>query len=191
MLHLCSTNLRLSLKQVLTRVFEYKNLREYNVLIDYLTDSRMSELGYFGLQSFIDAGGGYVGLHCAANLTLTTDGRLDEPIPEMVELIGGYFVDHSESSRFEVSLTDSTHPVLHGVTDFTIFDEPYLVRCNEGQVLAQINHLQIPDTPVLWTRKIGKGRICYCSIGHTDEAFRIQEFQRILVNSVYWAGQLA
>ena len=42
-----------------------------------------------------------------------------------------------------------------------------------------------PTEPVAWTHKFGKSRVFYTSLGHVDD-FRSDDFNRLLVNAVFW-----
>ncbi len=48
-----------------------ESLDDYDVLIDYMTDSELTTEQIDGLVSFVRNGGAYVGVHCAADLTST------------------------------------------------------------------------------------------------------------------------
>ncbi|WP_459191123.1 ThuA domain-containing protein [Halosimplex sp. J119] len=169
------------------------DLGEYDILVDYVTDSRPVEANVEALRSFVRDGGGYLPLHCASDLTnyVDEDGEFqsrDEPLPELRQLIGGHFLDHPEQSTFAVEIVDSDHPVTDSVSDFEVFDEPYQVDYDRDlTVLARMDHPDLDDAyPVLWVREVGEGRVCYSSLGHSDEALRNESHCRVLRNAVEW-----
>ena len=145
------------------------------------------------LQSAIDAGGGYVGVHCAADLTTISveNGAIlerPEPHSELRELIGGHCLRHADEGQFTVRI-EADHPVTAGVDDFTAVDAPYRVEHDDDeQVLTRLDHPELDSHPVVWTRSYGDGRVCYCSIGHTAQAFSTPAFGTILRNAVRWVG---
>lgn len=166
---------------------------EYDVLVDYLTDSTLTDEQLEALLAHVGSGGGYVGVHCASDLTSTApedpedviDHR-EEPFPELRELLGGHFLTHPDQSEFEVNVVGD-HPVVAGVSDFSVFDEPYQVEVDDDvTVLARMDHPDLEDYPVVWTNE-SEGRVAYISLGHTDEAFETDEFGRLLRNAVAWA----
>lgn len=166
----------------------------YDVVLDYLTDSALSDEQREGLLAFVREGNGYVGVHCAADLTSTASDDPDDvldtrekPLPELRELLGGHFLDHPEQSEFGVRIVDD-HPIAAGVGDFTVFDEPYQVECDGVAVLARMDHPDLEEYPVAWTKRYGKGRVYYLSLGHTEEAFETDGFRSLLVNGVEWAA---
>ena len=181
---------------VSTDCSELEDPSAYDVVADYVTDSRLADAQLSGLASFVADGGGYLPIHCAADLTSHLDeaGEFvarDEPVPELLELIGGYFLDHPEQSTFGVRVVDADHPVVDGVSDFEVFDEPYQVAVEEERirVLAWMDHPDLDEAyPVVWVREHGAGRVCYSSLGHTDAALEHEQHRRLLSNAVAWVA---
>ncbi|MDS0295473.1 ThuA domain-containing protein [Halogeometricum luteum] len=167
------------------------DLSGYDLVVDYLTDSELTDDQLAGLLDFVRDGGGYLGLHCAADLTSVHAGggelaHRDEPFPELRELVGGHFLTHPEQSEFGVDVV-AEHPVVDGVTDFEVFDEPYQVTADDDvTVLARMDHPDLDDYPVVWVRPYGDGRVCYASLGHTEEAFENEAYRRLLRNAIGW-----
>lgn len=166
----------------------------YATVVDYLTDSTLTAEQVNGLQSFVADGGGYVPLHCGGDLTSrhVGEGAIDsraEPLPELRDLVGGYFLDHPEQSTFDVVVeADVDHPVTDGVTTFSVYDEPYQVAYDDVRVLARMDHPDLDAYPVVWVHRYGDGRVCYLSLGHTDEAFATEGFRTLLWNAVAWTA---
>jgi type 1 glutamine amidotransferase len=166
---------------------------EYDVLVDYLTDSTLTDEQLDALLAHVAEGGGYVGVHCASDLTSTAPDDPDEvidhreePFPELRELVGGHFLTHPEQSEYGVDIVDD-HPVVAGVEDFSVFDEPYQVEADDDvRVLARMDHPDLEAYPVVWTNE-SEGRVAYISVGHTDETFETDAFRRLLTNAVAWA----
>ncbi len=44
------------------------------------------------------------------------------------------------------------------------------------------------DHPISWTNVVGKGRIFYTAIGHTDETFTDQYAMPHILGGIKWAG---
>jgi type 1 glutamine amidotransferase len=167
---------------------------DYDVLVDYLTDSTLTDAQLSALLDHVERGGGYLGVHCATDLTSRAPGpdsdevivHEDEPLPELRDLVGGHFLGHPERSEFGVAVT-ADHPITDGVADFSVFDEPYRLDVDDGvTVLARMDHPDLDDYPVVWTND-SRGRVAYVSLGHTDEAFEHEAVRRLLRNAVDWA----
>lgn len=165
------------------------DLAGYDVLVDYTTDSTLTDDQQDGLLSFVEGGGGYAGVHCASDLTTAEGEGREEPVPALRELIGGHFVTHPEQAAFDVNVVYSHHPVSAGIEDFHVWDEPYVVDYDEDvQVLARMDHPENGDMPVAWVKPYGDGRVFYCSLGHHRPAHTNAGVQSLLVNGVRWAA---
>lgn len=161
----------------------------YDVVLDYRTDSTMTDAARDGLRSFVATGGGYVGVHCASDLTTTVDGTRDDPDPELRELIGGHFTGHPEQTTFGVAVVDTHHPVTAGLSRFEVFDEPYGISLgNDARVLARLDHPTQGDTPAVWVKPYEEGRVFYCSLGHDVPALTARPVRRLLSRGVAWAA---
>jgi len=42
--------------------------------------------------------------------------------------------------------------------------------------------------PVTWTRRYGKGRVFYCSLGHVNADFDVPEAQEMVRRGLLWAA---
>lgn len=164
-------------------VLQRESVSEFDVVIDYLTRSAFTAEQREGLFEFVRNGGGYVGVHCAADVS----SFVEEPDEELAALVGGAFLDHPEQSEFSVRVLNHDHPITTGLDDFTVFDEPYNVRWNDDvDVLARMDHQELGGVPVVWTRTEKDGRVCYCSLGHTDSAFEHPSFQQLITRAIHW-----
>jgi len=174
---------------------DLRDLGEYDVLVDYLTDSTLTDAQHDGLFSFVRSGGGYVGVHCASDLTTTagTDGGIegrDEPFPALRELIGGHFRTHPDQQDVDVEIVDRDHPITEGIEDFTVYDEPYQVEVDDDvHLLAHMDmDGALAGMPVAWTKPYGEGRVFYFSLGHTEEAFSHPAVRALLSRGARWAS---
>lgn len=173
---------------------DLKNLSDYDVIIDYLTDSSLTDSQRDGLLSFVDNGGGYIGIHCAADLNSTEPAdpneRIDsrqEPFPELRELIGGHFVEHPNQTTFGVQIVNHYHPVTASMGSFQVWDEPYILEVDEDvTVLARMDHPVHADMPVVWTKSYGEGAVFYCSLGHDEHALTNSSVGTLIRNGVRW-----
>jgi type 1 glutamine amidotransferase len=165
------------------------DLDEYDVLVDYTTDSTLTDEQLDGILSFVETGGGYAGVHCASDLTATVDGHRDEPVPELRDLIGGHFVTHPSQAAFDVNVVYSHHPVSADLDDFQVWDEPYVLDYDDDvTVLARMDHPENGDMPVSWLKEYGDGRVFYCSLGHDYPAHVNDGTRELLHNGVRWAA---
>jgi type 1 glutamine amidotransferase len=123
-------------------------------------------------------------------------------------LIGGQFVAHppgwpdnpvpeDDFIDYTVNITKPSDPIVAGLKDFSLHSEQYYMLVDpSNEVLATTTfsgeHLPwIEGTvmPVVWKRSWGKGRVFYCSIGHTLEDLKIPEVTEIVRRGMRWAGR--
>jgi len=133
------------------------------------------------LVEFVKGGKGLAGIHAS------TDAYYDKD--EYGNLIGGRFSGH-KSGKEEIAVVneDPSNPVNapFGGKGFDFADEIYRFK-NPAQnnskqsfdrgtthVLLSVdvskhnNEPQGTDMPVAWIRKVGEGRVFYCSLGHNE-----------------------
>jgi hypothetical protein len=112
-------------------------------------------------------------------------------------MVGGQFVAHPGGIRdYRVQITNPDHPIVNGIADFVMHSEQYYMHVDpSNQVLATTTfdgsiYPWIAGTimPVVWTRQWGKGRVFYCSLGHTTKDFATPEAREIVRRGLLWAG---
>lgn len=172
------------------------DLSGYDAVLDYLTDSSLTDDQREGLLSLVGDGGGYVGIHCASDLTSTEPDDPDDvidfhddPFPELRELIGGHFITHPEQAALGISVVDHHHPITAAMDDLTVWDEPYVVDVDDDvRVLARMDHPEHADTPVVWVKTYGDGRVFYSSLGHGTPSLTHDGVQRLVREGTRWAA---
>jgi uncharacterized protein len=111
-------------------------------------------------------------------------------------LVGGGARSHDKYGEFEVTVTDSSHPIMSGVPNkFKITDELYRVELeSQGtpiQVLATGYEVATGKTyPVIWITKHPKARIVAITLGHDGKAHEHPAYKTILQNSLKWVAKL-
>jgi putative heme-binding domain-containing protein len=109
-------------------------------------------------------------------------------------LVGGGAKSHDKYGEFEVTVTDSSHPLMAGVPQtFRITDELYHFRRDEEgapmQVLATGKNLATGKTyPVVWITQHPKARIACITLGHDGASHEHPAYKAILKNSFVWAS---
>ena len=134
------------------------------------------------LLQFVEQGGGLLIVH---------SGIVGYKHSEvMLSLTGGFFEWHPEQCPVTVHFKDS-HPLVSGLTDFTITDEHYFV-----QTVHENKNNYLMDTcssygnqPGGWTRLCGQGRICVLTPGHTPEVWHQEQMQQLLTRVLKGCGK--
>ncbi|WP_221393758.1 ThuA domain-containing protein [Dyadobacter sp. NIV53] len=168
--------------------FKDANLRKYNAVVFLnTTGDLLNPEQQTAFERYIQAGGGYVGTHGAADA--------EYGWPWYGKLVGAYFLDHPspdniQKGKFIVTMKD--HWATQGMPDeFERTDEFYSFK----QISPRINVVlkideksykggKNPDFhPMSWYQEFDGGRSFYTALGHTDEAFA----DPLLLNHL-WAG---
>ncbi len=145
-----------------------------------------SENEQVGIKDFISSGKGLVCLHIACYLPYNW--------LEYHDITGGGWIDgksfHPPYGKVTVNVSDPKHPGVHGVADFTTYDELYMglaVRDGNDVFITGTNE-DFPGgtVPLGWTRKYGDGKVFVLLLGHDGQSCQTAEFQRIVLNGVDW-----
>lgn len=111
------------------------------------------------------------------------------------QLIGGGSRSHDKFQEFEVSVTNTEHPIMAGVPqNFKITDELYHHNTDTSGAKATVLATGKSPTnekvhPVIWIAQHPKARIACITLGHDGKAHQLDAFKTLLVNSVKWAGE--
>lgn len=173
--------------------FQEKNLKNYNVVVFLNTTLDIfDENQQLEFQRFIQAGGGFVGIHAAA------DTEYDWPW--YGKLVGAYFNGHPNNPNVreaDVHCTDKTHVSTKHLPDtWHRNDEWY----NYKDINPNINKLlnldettyeggtNGEDHPIAWYHEYDGGRAWYTGGGHTDESFSEPEFLEHIWGGIQYAA---
>lgn len=163
-------------------------LDAYDAVVSYHPSPRTSEWALTdaqldGIESFVRAGNGYVALHAAAALLE------DDPLHQrQAELLGGRLLGHPDTMDVRVQVEAPDHPVMDGVASFEAHEEPYEMEpYGDVSILATLE-CEAFETASCWVRAEGDGRVCYCSLGHTEEVWNHPSFRGIVTNAVRWTA---
>ena len=176
-----------------------ENLKKYDAVMFYTTgELPISAAQKSALLQFVRSGNGFIGTHSA------TDTFYEWA--EYGHLIGGYFDEHPWHEEVSIIVEDSKHPsVGHLGKSFKITDEIYQFKNfsrENVRVLLSLDadsvDLSDPrvnrtdgDFPIAWCRNYGSGRVFYTGLGHREEVWQDERYQKHLVNGIRWAmGEL-
>jgi cytochrome c len=156
--------------------FNEENLRQYNAVIflsttgDVLNQEQQNDF-----ERFIQAGGGYLGIHAAS------DTEYDWPW--YGKLVGAYFESHPNNPNVrkgEFVTVDHNHLSTDSLPDrFERSDEFYNFRniYENIKVLVKIDEKSYEggtngdNHPMSWYHEFDGGRAFYTAMGHTNESF--------------------
>lgn len=174
--------------------FTSENLARFNVVVWLNTTGNVLQANeQVAFESYIENGGGYLGIHSAA------DTEHDWPWYE--NLVGAYFKSHPHNQTAELDVEHSTHPAtLHLGETWTHFDEWYNYQTNprdKVNVLLSLDESSYApgndaagDHPIAWYHNVGAGRAFYSGLGHTNEAYSNPDFIAHIKGGLIWAGRM-
>lgn len=154
------------------------------------TGDLLDEAQQAALQRYIRRGGGFVGVHAAA------DAEYDWPWYR--SLVGAYFRRHPPIQQAVVRVVDNTHPSTACVPQtWTRTDEWYdydAAPAADVKILATLDESsyrggQMGDShPIAWYHEFDGGRAWYTGLGHTAESYQEPEFLNHLAGGILWAA---
>ncbi|MER5179162.1 ThuA domain-containing protein [Streptomyces sp. NPDC002896] len=170
--------------------FTSTNLRKYDAVVFLSTTGDvLDEVQQSAFEDYIRRGGGYVGIHAAA------DTEYDWPF--YGGLAGAYFQSHPAIQPATVDVEDRAHPATsHLAAAWERTDEWYNYRSNpreRAHVLASLDESSYTggtmagDHPIAWCQDYQGGRAFYTGGGHTKESYADPAFRQHLLGGIRWA----
>lgn len=138
-------------------------------------------------ERYIQAGGGYLGIHAASD---TEYGW-----PWYGRLVGAYFINHPRIQEAAVEVLDTTHPATaHLPATWTRTDEWYnFDKAPEHvTVLARLDESSYEgggmdgNHPITWYHEYDGGRAFYTAMGHTEETYAEPDFVSMIDGALAW-----
>jgi len=171
-------------------VFTEANLANYDAVAWVLTSGDvLNDEEQAAFESFVRAGGGYVGIHAAS------DTEYDWPW--YGDLVGAYFQRHPQIQSATMNVENGSHPSTeHLGTTWVRTDEWYDFRTNPR---AQVNVLLTldestytggemgEDHPIAWYHEFDGGRAWYTGGGHTVDSYAEADFRTHLIGGFRYA----
>lgn len=171
--------------------FNPANLRRYAAVVflsttgDVLTNRQQASF-----ESYIHRGGGYVGIHAAA------DTEYDWAF--YGGLVGAYFQGHPAIQPARTVVEDRAHPATSALgADWNRTDEWYNYRSNPRssvRVLASLDESSYTggtmngDHPIAWCQNYAGGRSFYTGVGHLSSAYAEPALRQHLLGGLRWAA---
>ncbi|PWS27769.1 Crp/Fnr family transcriptional regulator [Pedobacter yonginense] len=170
--------------------FTDENLKNYSAVIFLSTTGDvLNQQQQIAFERYIQAGGGYVGVHAA------TDTEYDWPW--YGKLAGAYFSSHPAVQEARFVVKDKKHPSTKFLTDSVWMHKDELYNFKQInpdlKVLVTIDEKSYKGGtngnyhPFSWYHDFDGGRAFYTSMGHTDETWRDDKFLKHLLGGLEYA----
>ncbi|MFF5244977.1 lectin [Streptosporangium sp. NPDC000095] len=174
-----------------SNAFSGSNLAQYKAVVflnttgDVLNDTQQN-----AFQSYVDGGGGYVGVHSAADTEYNW--------PYYGQLVGAWFNSHPAIQQATVRNEDRAHAATaHLGTTWSRSDEWYSYRSNPRPNVRVLQNLDessysgggMGDHPITWCRPQASGRSFYTGLGHTQASYSDSNFRTLLLGGIRYAAK--
>lgn len=139
------------------------------------------------LIDYVEAGHAFVGMHAASD---TFHG-----FKPYIEMLGGEFLTHGAQATVNCNNDQADHPATaHLGPKFSVHDEIYIMKSfQRDQVHGLLTLDKHPNTgqpgdyPISWSKNIGKGRLFYTSLGHREDVWTSEAYQKHILGGIQWA----
>lgn len=172
-------------------VFTADNLKQYDVIVFLNTTGNIfNDDQQIVFQRYIQAGGGFVGIHAA------TDTEYDWPWYN--NLVGAYFESHPKPQIALYNVVKKDHPSVSFMPDtLRRLEEIYNFKSFKKDLVTVLITTdeksytggKMPGYhPISWYHKYDGGRAFYTEWGHHPESFSDPLFLQHLSGAITWAS---
>lgn len=176
--------------------FTDENLEKYDALVFSNTNNDVFDTDEqrVALMRYIQAGGGFVGIHSACGT--------ERNWKWFKQMLGGTFYWHEPRQAFTVQVLDPTHPSLAHLPERweRKSDECYYLKeMNVNLKVLAVNDLTTIDEvrekrpltfgdkfPSVWCQEFDGGYQWYTSLGHVKEDYGDPDFRKHILGGIEW-----
>ncbi len=170
-------------------MFEEDTLKKYAALVFLnTTGDLLSGNQQTALERYIQAGGGFIGIHAASDALYDWGwyGRM----------IGAYFDSHPHIQQAKLNIKDKNHPSTDSLPDtWTRTDEWYNFKkiSKDIHVLITIDEKSYEGGkngdvhPMAWYQAFDGGRVFYTELGHTEESYAEPLYLKHILGGIKYA----
>ncbi|MHB8962827.1 MAG: ThuA domain-containing protein, partial [Saccharofermentanales bacterium] len=183
------------LSDTLDRFADKEALKAFSLIVPVWTMGEISHDYVQNVCEAVDSGTGLAGCHGGMCDSFRNDTGWQF-------LTGSQWVDHpgNDGVEYTVDIVKSaSSPIIEGIGDFTVRSEQYYLHVDPAvNVLATTRFPVIDgphaangavDMPVIYTKRWGKGRVFYSSLGHVANVFDVPEVKQLMRNGFLWAAR--
>ena len=98
--------------------------------------------------------------------------------------------DYHPKQTLQVKVTDPTHPITNGMTDWEMGDETYSMKSagENSTILLTVDHPNSMDVTG-WAREYGNSRIFCLQSGHDNVTYSNPNFREVLQRGIEWCAK--
>lgn len=177
----------------LAQLDDYDQIKEYDLFVPVWTMGEITSQQCDNVARAVADGAGMAGCHggmCDAFRNNT----------QWQFMTGSRWVAHPGNDKvtYKVCLKNDNE-FTKGLSDFELTSEQYYLHVDPAIKVHATTVFEEMDAehsangkiemPVVYTKKWGKGKIFYCSIGHTYRELEIEEVKTIMERGLIWAAR--
>jgi type 1 glutamine amidotransferase len=105
-------------------------------------------------------------------------------------MLGGQWVTHFEFAvrTYTVEIVDEYDAITQGLSDFQVTTEQYYLLVDPANKVLATMQVEGTRMPVAWTKHYGKGRVFYCSLGHSIDSISHVTAQQLISRGMAWGA---
>lgn len=183
-----------------SRVFKDEELKKYKAVVFLSTTGDvLNDVQQAAFERYIKAGGGFVGIHAAADTEYKWDwytkmvGHMFKIHPQVqtatikvedanfpgMDQFPNRFLWTEEWYQYDASRSDKLHYLL--TVDEKTYKPSVKWGPNEGKGMGDFH-------PIAWYQEYDGGRAFYTGLGHLPTAYNDARFQQHIYGGIYWAA---
>jgi len=160
------------------------NLNDFHLIVPNWSMGTIQNEQLQPLLEAVRGGVGLAGLHggmCDSFRTAT----------EYQFMTGGQWVAHpgNDGVTYMVYIDGVPSPITEGMKDFQVVSEQYYLHVDPGNTVLATTRFGDVVMPVVWTKSWGKGRVFYCSLGHSPQVVQMPETLTLMQRGALWAAR--
>jgi uncharacterized protein len=179
-------------RKLLAEKMSAEALKQYDGIIFANTTLDLPMPDPLDLIRFVESGKAFIAMHSGSDTFHSPPGGGVSPY---VEMLGGEFLTHGAQATIGCINQDPSHPATRHFGDtFWVRDEIYMFKNFHRErvhgLLTQDKHPNtgMPgDYPVAWCKQFGKGKVFYTSLGHREDVWENQSYQKHITGGMRWA----
>jgi type 1 glutamine amidotransferase len=107
-------------------------------------------------------------------------------------MLGGQWVTHFDFAitNHDVQMTATPSPITHGLPTINVTTEQYYCLVDPANTVLASMDIDGVAMPVAWTKHYGKGRVFYCSLGHSVDILAQPTTLELVTRGTLWAAGL-
>lgn len=172
------------LSETLDAFRDEAKLKSLDLIVPIWTMGHIEREQLQGLLAAVESGVGIAGVHGGMG-----DAFRDQP--PFQYMVGGQWVAHpgGDGVTYTVHIEPIPSPITEGLNDFQVTSEHYYMHVDPGNRVLATTRFGDVVMPVTWTKTYGKGRVFYCSLGHSADVFDIPEALTMVTRGMLWAAK--